>query len=110
MERPADGKTSPLLREKFYVPGSVLEVSLDNTDPVAYGMGKTAEVFFDNSPVFRMQPDAGTRGLKPVAWFPDASPLRSGKRPGQPPSIVQMVPVHPPATISLHASRWRWRR
>ena len=82
-ERTPDGKLRPLPRDKFYVPGSVLEVSLDNTDPVAYGMGKTADVFFDNSPVLRMEPDAGAKGLKPVAWFPNASPLRSGWAWGQ---------------------------
>ena len=70
-------------REKFYIPGSVLQVSVDNTNPVAYGMGNTADVFFDNSPVFRMAPDALAKGVKPVAWFPNATPLRSGWAWGQ---------------------------
>ena len=34
----ADGQEHPLPHEKFYVPGSVLQVSIDNTNPVAYGM------------------------------------------------------------------------
>jgi len=83
VERTQDGKDHPLPQEKFYVPGSVLKVSIDNTDPIAYGMGTTADVFFENSPVFRMAPDAELKGVKPVAWFSDAAPLRSGWAWGQ---------------------------
>jgi len=83
VERLQNGQERPLPRDKFYVPGSVLQVSLDNTSPVAYGMGSTADVFFDNSPVFRLAPDAELQGIRPVAWFPNASPLRSGWAWGQ---------------------------
>jgi hypothetical protein len=83
VERSADGKEHPLPHEKFYVPGSVLQVSVDNTNPLAYGMPSTADVFFENSPVFRMAPDADLKGVKPVAWFPNATPLRSGWAWGQ---------------------------
>jgi len=83
VERTPDGTERPLNREKFYVPGSILQVSLDNTDPVAYGMGRTADVFFDNSPVFRMAPDAEAKGMRPIAWFPNATPLVSGWAWGQ---------------------------
>jgi hypothetical protein len=82
-ERQPDGKDKPLPREKFYVPGSILSVSLDNTNPVAYGMASTADVFFDNSPVFKMSPDAAAKGVKPIAWFSTATPLRSGWAWGQ---------------------------
>jgi hypothetical protein len=83
VERTADGKERPLAREKFYVPGSVLQVSVDNTNPLAYGMPSVADVFFENSPVFRMAPDAEIKGVKPVVWFPNAAPLRSGWAWGQ---------------------------
>ena len=83
LERSADGKEHPLPREKFYVPGSVLQVSVDNTNPVAYGMPSVADVFFENSPVFRLAPDAELKGVKAVAWFPNATPLRSGWAWGQ---------------------------
>ena len=46
-------------------------------------MGTVADVFFENSPVFRIQPDAASKGIKPVAWFPNATPLRSGWAWGQ---------------------------
>jgi hypothetical protein len=46
-------------------------------------MGKEVDVFFDNSPVMRLAPDAALRGVKPVAWYASASPLRSGWAWGQ---------------------------
>jgi len=82
-ERMADGRARPLPHEKFYVPGSVLQASVDNTDPVAYGMGSVVDVFFENSPVFRLSPEAELKGIKPVLWFPNATPLRSGWAWGQ---------------------------
>ncbi|MDQ3697099.1 MAG: M14 family metallopeptidase [Gemmatimonadota bacterium] len=74
----ANGTTKELPREKYYIPGSLLEVKVDSTAPVAYGMGSKAIVMFDNSPVFRLGPNAAAAGVKPVAWFADGSPLRSG--------------------------------
>jgi hypothetical protein len=65
------------------VPGSVLEVTVDNTQPLAYGIGEKLDVFYDNSPVFRLRPEAGIRGSKPVAWFSSDKPLRSGWAWGQ---------------------------
>ena len=83
VERTPDGRERPLPREKFYIPGSVLQARVDNTDPVAYGMGSVADVFFENSPVFRLGPEAELKGIKPVVWFPNATPLRSGWAWGQ---------------------------
>ncbi|MFN0122260.1 MAG: M14 metallopeptidase family protein [Blastocatellia bacterium] len=77
------GAQRPLAREKYYIPGSLLRVSVDNTNPLAYGMPDKLDVFFDNSPVFRLKPDAGLRGVKPVAWFDSEAPLRSGWAWGQ---------------------------
>jgi hypothetical protein len=40
-------------------------------------------VFFDNSPVFSLRPDAALKGVRAVAWFAGPSPLRSGWAYGQ---------------------------
>ena len=82
-ERAATGAERPLGREKFYVPGSVLELAVDNTHPLAYGMPAKADFMFDQSPVFKLTPEASRKGVKPVAWFDSASPLRSGWAWGQ---------------------------
>jgi hypothetical protein len=38
---------------------------------------------FDNSPVFRLPPDAAARGITPLGWFSSATPLKSGWAHGQ---------------------------
>ncbi len=83
VERTPNGEDAPLGREKYYIPGSLLEVRVDSTHPVAHGMGSSAIVMFDNSPVFRLGPDAALKGVRPIAWFDTATPLRSGWAWGQ---------------------------
>ena len=74
---------TPLPEEKFYVPGSVLEVRVDNTRPIAYGTPERVDVFFDQSPVMKLSPDAKAQGVTSVAWFDSDTPLRSGWAWGQ---------------------------
>ena len=83
VEKLRGGEHRHLPRAKFYVPGSVLRMSVDNTNPLAYGVGDVVDVFFDNSPVFRLRPEAMQKGVRAVAWFDDDSPLRSGWAWGQ---------------------------
>ncbi len=83
VERSADGSVRQIPVEKYYVPGSVLRVAVDNTAPVAHGFDTHVDVFFDNSPVFSLGPEAIMKGLRPIAWFDSPSPLRSGWAFGQ---------------------------
>ena len=78
-----DGSERPLPGTKYYIPGSILRVAVDNTNPLAYGLDKQVDVFFDNSPVMELAPNATLRGVKPVAWFDSRAPLRSGWAWGQ---------------------------
>jgi hypothetical protein len=72
-----------LSQEQFYIPGSVLQVRVDNTQPLAFGMDDKVDVFFDNSPVFTLEKDANATGLSRVAWYDSKEPLRSGWAWGQ---------------------------
>ena len=79
-----NGIEKPLSREKFYTPGSILRVTTDNSLISASGLNTETDVYFDNSPVFKMNPDAVTKGIiKPIAWFANDKPLRSGWAWGQ---------------------------
>jgi hypothetical protein len=82
-EKSPDGEARPLPPEKYYVPGSVLRVAVDNTSPIAHGVTNPVDVFFNNSPVFRLEPAAAMKGVRPVAWFDTPTPLRSGWAYGQ---------------------------
>lgn len=79
-----DGQPRRLPSEKYYIPGSVLRVSIDSTDAAAWGMNTEADVYFDASPVFNIAPEANSKGIvKPIAWFSTDKPLRSGWAWGQ---------------------------
>jgi hypothetical protein len=82
-ERSADGSMARLPREKYFVPGSVLQATVDTSNPLAYGLPEKLDVFFDNNPVFKLEPDAALKGVKAVAWFATETPLRSGWAWGQ---------------------------
>jgi hypothetical protein len=78
-----DGEGRALGEDEYYVPGSVLRVNVNNSRPLAYGVGDAVDVFFSNSPVMRMQPAAPGAGVTPVAWFDSSRPLVSGWAWGQ---------------------------
>jgi len=40
-------------------------------------------IYFDHSPAFRLEPDAGLQDVKPVGWIETPTPLRSGWAWGQ---------------------------
>jgi hypothetical protein len=83
VEKTSSGDERALSRDKYYIPGSVLQISVDNSNPLAYGMPEEVDVFFDNSPVFRLKPEASLKGVMPVAWISNDKPLRSGWAWGQ---------------------------
>jgi len=78
-----DGEGKPLLPEEYYIPSSILQVRVHNHHPLAYGMKDRVDVFFSNSSVFRLLPEADKKGVTPIAWFDSDKPLRSGWAWGQ---------------------------
>jgi hypothetical protein len=78
-----NGVERRLPNDKFFVPGSLLTAAVDPTDPLAYGMSGTVDMMWENDPALRLLPEAAIKGVKPVAWFPNATPLKSGWAWGQ---------------------------
>ncbi len=72
-----------LTREVHFIPGSILEIRVDNTRPVAWGINEKIDVHFNHSPVFDLDGGAAAEGVTSLAWFDDATPLRSGWAWGQ---------------------------
>ncbi|MGD9346530.1 MAG: M14 family metallopeptidase [Candidatus Aminicenantes bacterium] len=83
IEMTADGKERPLPMEKHFVPGSVLQVKVDTSNPLAYGLPEELNVYFNRSPVFELEAESIFLEVKPVAWFDTEKPLRSGWAWGQ---------------------------
>ena len=79
----ADGRERTLTGSQYYIPGSILRATFDTTAPANRGLPAEADVYFDADPVFRLAPDAVAKGIRPLAWFPNATPLRSGWAWGQ---------------------------
>ncbi|HYX28759.1 MAG TPA: M14 family metallopeptidase [Pyrinomonadaceae bacterium] len=94
-----------LPRTDFYVPGSILQIELDTSNPIAAGMPKESIAWAENSPVFELVTSPlplgeGTKGrgfyaaqaltptlsqrerepaVKVIAWYPkNKDPLLSG--------------------------------
>ncbi|TDB64244.1 peptidase [Arundinibacter roseus] len=79
-----DGTEKRLVSEKYFIPGSILRVQVDSTQSVSWGMPGSCDVYFDNSPVFSIAPDAlAKQTVRPLMWFANGTPLRSGWAWGQ---------------------------
>lgn len=84
VEMSPEGKERRLPNEKYYIPGSVLNVNVNNSISSCWGMPTKADVYFNNNPVFRISTEAIAKGdIKPLLWFTDDKPLRSGWAWGQ---------------------------
>jgi hypothetical protein len=84
VEMTAGGKERSLPAEKYYIPGSVLQANFNLADRANWGMEKAADVYFDNSPVFKVPAEAISGGLiTPLSWFGTDTSLRSGWAWGQ---------------------------
>ena len=77
----ASGRELP--EEEYFIPGAILEARVDNSNPVAYGLGEHVDMMFDDSPIFRLEAGAEARGVRRVAWYDSDTPLRSGWAWGQ---------------------------
>ena len=74
-----NGEEKTLGRDKFYTPGSILQITVDSNQTATSGLNKLTDIYFDNSPVFKLNPDAVSSGtIKPLAWFAGHKVLRSG--------------------------------
>lgn len=62
-----NGEGEPFATKEYYIPSSILQMRVDNNHPLAYGMKERIDVFFNNSPVFRLLPEADKKGVTPVA-------------------------------------------
>ncbi|MDR3340806.1 MAG: hypothetical protein LBT25_12090 [Candidatus Symbiothrix sp.] len=78
-----DGSEKKFSSDKFYIPGAIVRVKVDNSTPIAYGVSEDLDIMFRNNPVFRLLPEAKQKGVNAVAWFSGTESLRSGWAWGQ---------------------------
>jgi len=73
---PAVNELKGVPNKDFYAPGSIFEVDIDTTQPLAFGMHDKAFIYFTNNPAFRLLPYV--KESKIIASYGDSSPRRSG--------------------------------
>jgi hypothetical protein len=64
---PIRNVTSGARDSDFYIPGSILKIRVNPSNPIAYGMPADAAAFFINSPAFALGARSGGRGDEPPA-------------------------------------------
>ncbi len=64
--------------DKFYCPGAVLQILVDNQNPVAYGMPSKTSAYFLNSPAFELTAPFTTSVARTIARYPGTNALQSG--------------------------------
>jgi hypothetical protein len=70
---PVSDALAKVNRREFFIPGSILQVSVDPTNPIAFGSTPTVPIFYENGPTFTVSGAA-----KSVASFTAENPLLSG--------------------------------
>jgi hypothetical protein len=78
-----DSSGRPLPRNRFYVPGSILALSVDTSAALAQGVRPVTDFYYDNAPGFTLLPGAEAKGIRKIAWIDGPTPLRSGWAWGQ---------------------------
>jgi hypothetical protein len=59
--------------KEFYCPGSILEIAVDTSNPIAFGSAATVPIFFETGPTFKVSGD-----VKSIARYANDKPLLSG--------------------------------
>ena len=70
---PVTNALASVNKKDFYIPGSILQLSVDTSNPIAFGSTPTVPIFYENGPSFAVSGDA-----KSVASFTTDKPLLSG--------------------------------
>jgi hypothetical protein len=65
-------------RDKFYCPGAILEIFVDNQHPLGYGMPSRTSAYFRNNPAFELSAPFTSSEARAVAKYPSTNPLQSG--------------------------------
>lgn len=74
---PIKEPTATVPREQLFVPGTILRLETDPSQPVAFGMPAQTAAFFVRSRAFDAADDASGR-VRVIAWYGQGDPLLSG--------------------------------
>jgi len=75
---PVNDISKTLLKDGLFCPGSLVKLTLVKDHPLTAGMGETANVFFNGSPVFTTSMPNYSMDRRVIAKFPEEEILQSG--------------------------------
>ncbi len=79
LDLPVENTLGEVSSRRFYAPGSLLEVEVDTSHPLCFGMRPREAVWFEEGPAFRPAYGRGRRGaLQSVLRYADGDVLASG--------------------------------
>jgi hypothetical protein len=78
LELEADNVLKDLSSKEFFCPGSTLNIKVNTTHPVAYGMPDNALGLFWESPAFKIKPNMENHKYSVIATYPERDILQSG--------------------------------
>jgi hypothetical protein len=67
-----------LTRDQHFAPGTILNIEVDATHPLGYGMDASTTGFYNNSPFFALLEGFASQKLSVVARYPNAGVVASG--------------------------------
>jgi hypothetical protein len=67
-----------LSRDQHFAPGTILNIEVDTTNPIGYGMARSATGFYNNSPFFSQLEGFSSQKLNVIARYPNADVVASG--------------------------------
>jgi glutamine amidotransferase-like uncharacterized protein len=67
-----------LTRDQHFAPGTILNLEVDTTHPIGYGMAANTFGFYNNSPFFSLSEGFSSQKLSVVARYPNTNVVASG--------------------------------
>jgi hypothetical protein len=67
-----------LTRDQHFAPGTVLNIEVDTSQPVGYGMDARTTGFYNNSPFFSLLEPFSSQRLEVIARYPNTDVVASG--------------------------------
>jgi hypothetical protein len=67
-----------LSRDQHFAPGTILNIEVDTTHPLGYGMDASTTGFYNNSPFFSLLEGFSSQKLSVIARYPNSDVVASG--------------------------------
>ena len=75
---PVKNLKSGLTRDQHFAPGTILNIEVDTSNPIGYGVEAKTYGFYNNSPFFSLMEGFSSQKLSVVARYPNADVVASG--------------------------------